>query len=71
MVLEKIFEGFLKLYGHGGNLGFVISIMLLDLTFLVPKSLVHIKFGLKWTTGFLEKPVLIFICKRPWAKVKK
>ena len=55
MVLEKIFEGFLTLYGHGGHLGFVISIMLLDLTFLVPKSLVHIKFGLKMDDWFLRK----------------
>ena len=30
-----------------------------------------IKFGSKWPNHFWEKPVLIFKCKWPWAKVKK
>ena len=30
-----------------------------------------IKFGSKWPNNFWEKPVLIFKCKWPWAKVKK
>ena len=44
MVLEKkILKGF-HIYGHGGHLGHVISIMLLNLNFLAPKTL-HTKIG--------------------------
>ena len=35
---EKIFEGFLPLYGHGGQLGHVTSIISSDFHFLVPES---------------------------------
>ena len=42
-VPEKIFEGFL-LYGRGGHLGHVTSIMSSDFNFLVPESF-HTKFG--------------------------
>ena len=45
-------EDFLRvfnIYGHGGHLGHVTSIM--SLNFLVPKIL-HTKFGSKWPTGF-------------------
>ena len=48
MVLEKkIFEGFFNIYGHGGHLGHVTSIMSLNFNFIVPKRL-RTKFGLKW-----------------------
>ena len=45
------FRRVFNIYGHGGHLGHVTSIMLLNLNFLVPKSL-HVKFGSKWPTGF-------------------
>ena len=37
-VPEKIFEGFLPLYGRGDHLGHVTSIMSSDFHFLVPES---------------------------------
>ena len=37
-VPEKIFKGFCTIYGHGGNLGHVTSIMSSDFHFLVPES---------------------------------
>ena len=46
VVQEKnTFKGF-NIYGHGGHLGHVTSIMSLNFYFLVPKSL-HTKFGSK------------------------
>ena len=41
---EKIFEGFFTIYGRGGHLGHVLSIMSSDIHFLVPESF-HTKFG--------------------------
>ena len=41
---KKIFEGFFTIYGHGGHLGHVTSIMSSDFYFLVPESF-HTKFG--------------------------
>ena len=41
---KKIFEGFFTIYGHGGHLGHVTSIMSSDLDFLVLESF-HTKFG--------------------------
>ena len=46
----RFLKGF-NIYGHGGHLDHVTSIMSLDFNFLVPKSL-HIKFGSKWHTSF-------------------
>ena len=43
-VPEKIFKGFFTIYGHGGYLGHVTSIMSSDFHFLVPESF-HKKFG--------------------------
>ena len=44
-VLEKIFEGFLPyIYGRGGHLGHVTSIMSSDFHFFVPESF-HTKCG--------------------------
>ena len=43
-VPEKIFEGFFAIYGRGGHLGHVTSIMSSDYHFLVPGSF-HTKFG--------------------------
>ena len=40
---EKIFEGFFSIYGRGGHLGHVTSIMASDFHFLVPESF-HKKF---------------------------
>ena len=41
---EKIFEWGFTIYGHGGHLGHVTSIMSSDFNFLVPESF-HTKFG--------------------------
>ena len=38
MVLEKIFEGFLLLYGHGVHFGHVTSIMLINLISMYQKK---------------------------------
>ena len=46
-VLEKIFEGVFTIYGHGGHLGHVTSILLTIFYFLVPESF-HRKFGSEW-----------------------
>ena len=43
-VPEKIFERFLTVYGCGGHLGHVTSIMSSDFHFLVPESF-HTNFG--------------------------
>ena len=58
------------IYGHGGHLGHVTSIISSDLYTLVPESF-HIKFGSDRHSSFLENLVQIFICIPPWAKVKK
>ena len=66
-------EDFLRvftIYGHGGHLGHVTSIMSSDFHFLVPESF-HTKFGSDRHSSFLENPVQIFICTPTWAKVKK
>ena len=44
-VPEKIFEGFLTIYGLGGHLGHVTSIMSSDFHFLVPESFHKKKIG--------------------------
>ena len=41
---KKIFEGFYFIYGHGGHLGLVTSIISANFDFHVPKS-IHTKFG--------------------------
>ena len=47
-VLEKkIFD----IYGHGGNLGHVTTIMLTNFHFLVPESF-HTKFSSEWPSSF-------------------
>ena len=67
---EEDFWRVFTIYEHGGHLGNVTTIMSKNFHFLAPESL-HIKFGFDWPSGFWEKPVLIFKCKWPWAKVKK
>ena len=64
------FSRVFTIYGRGGHLGHVTSIISSNFHFLVPESL-HTKFGWKWPNGVLEKQVLIFICKCPEAKIKK
>ena len=52
-------EDFLRvstIYGHGGHLGHVTSIMSSDLQFLVPESF-HTKFNSEWPSSFWENPV--------------
>ena len=47
-------EDFLRIftiYGHGGHLGHVTSIMSSDFHFLVPESF-HTKFGSEWHSSF-------------------
>ena len=67
---EEDFWRVFTIYGHGGHLGNVTTIVSIYFHFLVPESL-HIKFGFDWPSGFWEEPVLIFKCKWRWAKVKK
>ena len=57
-VPEKIFEGFLvfTIYGRGGHLGHVTSIMSPDFHFLVPESF-HKKIGSDRQSSFCENPV--------------
>ena len=55
---------------HGGHLGHVTSIILQYFHFHICKSL-HTKKWLITAKWFLRKACLIFICKWPWAKVKK
>ena len=45
------FRRVLTIYGHGGHLGHVTRIMLINFNLFVPESL-HAKFGLKWPSGF-------------------
>ena len=52
---KKILRGF-TIYGHGGHLGHVTSIMLSDFHFLVPENF-HTKFGSDRHSSFLENPV--------------
>ena len=49
-------------YWHRGHYGHVTSIMFINFHFHIPESL-HTQVGYKWTSGFCEKQVLIFICK--------
>ena len=48
---KKIFEGFYRIYGCGGHLGHVTSIMLINFYFLVSESF-HTKFGSEWLISF-------------------
>ena len=41
---KKLFEGFFTIYGHGGHLGYVTSLMSSYFHFLVPESF-HKKIG--------------------------
>ena len=54
---KKIFEGFLPyIYGRGGHLGHVTSIMSSAVHFLVPESL-HTKYGSDRHSSFRENLV--------------
>ena len=49
---EEDFGGFSPyIYGRGGHLGHVTSIMLINFHFLVPESF-HTKFGSEWLSSF-------------------
>ena len=48
---EEDFRRVFTIYGRGGHLGHVTSIMLINFHFLVPESF-HTKFGLKWLSSF-------------------
>ena len=45
------FEGIFTIYGRGGHLGHVTSIMSSDFHFLLPESF-HTKFGSEWSSSF-------------------
>ena len=66
---EDFWRGF-TIYRCGSHLGHVSSIMLINFHFHIPKSL-QTKFCKKWPSAFCKNQVFIFICKWPWAKVKK
>ena len=48
---EEDFRRVFTIYGHGGHLGHVTSIMSLDFYFLVPESF-HTKFNSEWPSTF-------------------
>ena len=54
-VPEKIFKGFFTIYGHGGHLCHVTSIISSDFHFLVPESF-YKKFGSDQQSSFCENP---------------
>ena len=45
------FLGVFTIYGHGGHLGHVTSIMLINFHFFIPESF-HTKFGSEWLSSF-------------------
>ena len=67
---EEEFEGVFTKYGCGGHPGHVTRIMSSNFYFHVPESF-HAKFGSERHSSFCENLVSNFVCKRPWAKVKK
>ena len=67
---EEDFQRVFTIYRPGGHLGHVTSIMSSDFHFLVPESFLK-KFGSDRQSNFCKNPVLIFVCTRPGAKVKK
>ena len=48
---EEDFLMVFTIYGHGGHLGHVTSIMLTNFHFLVPESF-HTNFSLEWHSSF-------------------
>ena len=48
---EEDFQSFFTIYGHGGLLGHVTRIMLINFHFLVPESF-HTKFSSEWPSSF-------------------
>ena len=58
------------MYGHGGHLDHVTSIMPSDFHFLVPDSF-HKKMLQTGTVVSEKIRFEFFVCTRPWAKVKK
>ena len=48
---EEDFWRVLTICGHGGHLGHVTSIMLINFHFLAPESF-HTKFGSEWLSSF-------------------
>ena len=48
---EEYFLRFFTIYGHGGHLGHVTSIMLTNFHFLVPESFLT-KFSSEWPSSF-------------------
>ena len=48
---EEDFLRVFTIYGHGGHLGHVTRIMLINFHFLVPKSF-HTKFNSEWPSCF-------------------
>ena len=68
---KKIFKCFFfTIYGPGSHLGHATSIMSSDFHFHVPESF-HKKIGPDRQSSFCKSLVLIFVCTRPGAKVKK
>ena len=57
---KKIFKGFFTIYGHGGYLDHVTSIILINFHFHVPKSLHVYKIWLKMAQWFLRNAIFNF-----------
>ena len=67
---KKDFRRVFTIYEHCGHLGHVTSIMSSYFHFLEPERF-HKKSSSDRHSSFWENPVWIFVCTRPWAKVKK
>ena len=64
------FSSVFTLYGHGGHLGHVTSIILMDFISMYLKA--YIQILVKTAQWFLRKACFYFLIhKWPWAKVKK
>ena len=55
-ILEKIFEAFFTICGHGGHLGHVTWIIYINISTTILEML-YIKFGFDWPNGFRGEDV--------------
>ena len=67
---EEDFKGFYHIYGCGGHLGHVTSIMSSYFHFPLPESF-HKKLVQIYKVNFEKIRFDFFVCTRPWPKVKK
>ena len=65
LVLMKIFEGFLTIYGHGGHLGHVTQMPRTNFNSPVPWRL-HTKFGVDWPCVIVIEEKMFEIATESW-----